>query len=138
MARPLDSSSRYVILYYHILKDGTLRFSLISLSKGNQQTFTKPSKESKAATSSTSKGDKPQETKKEAHSLYPCSSNLHKSPQAPTGASSARTRLGELPPHAYQGSFTTHVVLQHSHGSRYHTRTRHFMQRPKLHSLYSQ
>ncbi|PKI67925.1 hypothetical protein CRG98_011521 [Punica granatum] len=105
-----------------------------SYMQGNQQIFTKPSKESKAATSSTSEGDKPQETKKEAHPLYLCSSNLHKSPQAPTGASSVRTRLGELPPHAYQGSFTTHTVLQHSHSSRYHTRTRHFKQRPELHS----
>ncbi|PKI46656.1 hypothetical protein CRG98_032998 [Punica granatum] len=106
--------------------------------KGNQQIFTKPSKESKAATPSTSEGDKPRVTKKEALPLHLCSSNLHKSPQAPTGASLARTRLGEPPPHAYQESFTTQAILQHSHGSRFRTRTRRSKQRPELHSLHSQ
>ncbi|PKI38808.1 hypothetical protein CRG98_040802 [Punica granatum] len=111
---------------------------MMSYMQRNRETFTKPSRESKAATLSTSKEAKMQETKKEAHPLCPCNSNLHKNLQAPTGASSARTRPGELPPHAYQESFITHVVLQHSHGSRYHTRTRHFKQRPELLSLHSQ
>ncbi|OWM73875.1 hypothetical protein CDL15_Pgr018935 [Punica granatum] len=109
-----------------------------SYMQGNEQISTKPSKESKATTPSTSEGDKPQETKKEAPPRHLCSLILHKSPQAPTGASSARTRLGESPPHAYQESFTTRAVLQHSQGSRFHTRTRRSKQRPELHSLHSQ
>ncbi|PKI49003.1 hypothetical protein CRG98_030590 [Punica granatum] len=135
MAQPLDPSSRYMISCYCILKDGTFHYSLISLSKGNRETSTKLSRESKAATLSTSKEAKTQETKKETHPLRLCSSSLHNNPQAPTGASSAQTHPGEIPPHAYQESFNTHVVLQHFHGSSYHMRTHHFKQRLELHSL---
>ncbi|PKI78707.1 hypothetical protein CRG98_000932 [Punica granatum] len=105
---------------------------------GNEEISTKPSRESKAVTGSTSKEDKTQETEKETHPHCPCNSIQRKNPQGLNGASSTRMRHGVITPHAFQKFYNIRRVLQHFHGSRSPTRTHHFKQRLKQHSLHSQ
>ncbi|PKI48390.1 hypothetical protein CRG98_031243 [Punica granatum] len=70
--------------------------------KENQVTSTKPSKKSKPASWSTTKGDATWRSKKGAQPHLHYNSNLHKNPQDPIGASSTQMLLGTVVDHVYQ------------------------------------